>query len=419
MSWLRHSVCRACRFAEPKGPPGIKSVPSGEKLVPVFSLGLQPLSNAFAKADEPQSAFYPLEVLFCPRCTLAQLSCTVPPATLYANYPYVTSKSATMQAHFKTLWEAIKLECEPKSMCEIGSNDGDFLEFARNNGVTVCGIDPAENLAEEASRRGLQTFRGVFDIPIAQMAWGAMPPINLVVARHVFCHVDDWGGFVKALDYLCKQDTLVVIEVPYVLDLLENVQFDTIYHEHTSYLSLKAMEFLLEGTPFHMHKVQRFPIHGGAIAVMLRRNDSGIEPHESVVRMLAAEDVTEKTWKDFSDAVRNKIWGLQELVRDLKIKGKTIVGYGASAKATVWLNACKFARKEISFVCDSTPQKQNRTVPGTDIPVTDEGALLRDLPQYAILFSWNYSREIIANNARWHELAIGHWIVPVPKLEIV
>lgn len=418
MSWLKHTVCRACGYAAPSGPPGIKAAPTNERLIPVFNAGLQPLSNAFAKSYEPQSAFYPLEVLFCPRCTLAQLSCTVAPETLYSNYPYVTSKSATMQAHFESLWAAIKVECEPESMCEIGSNDGDFLAFARNKGVRVCGIDPAENLADAASARGLQTFRGVLDVPTAQMAWGAMLPINLVVARHVFCHVDDWRSFVKALDFLCNKDTLVVIEVPYVLDLLEHVQFDTIYHEHTSYLSLKAMEYLLKDSNFHMHKIQRFPIHGGAIVIMLRRNEAGIAPHESVAEMLGAESITEQHWTDFADAARNRIWNLEETIKGLKAQGKTVAGYGASAKATVWLNALRFTRQDISFVCDSTPQKQGRFVPGTDIPVLDEGALLRDLPDYAVLWSWNYRNEIIAKNSRWQEL-VGHFIVPVPKLEIV
>lgn len=419
MSWLKHTVCRACGFAKPTGPPGIKAVPSGEKLVPVFSLlGLQPLANAFAKADEPQSAFYPLEVLWCPRCGLAQLSATVPADVLYKTYAYVTSNSETMKAHFSALWDALKQEGEPSSVVEIGSNDGRFLAFAKEHGAMVCGIDPAQNLAHEANLNGLQTFCGVFDDDTANMARGSMPPVNLIIARHVFCHVDDWRGFVKSLEVLATKDTLMVIEVPYVLDMLKNCEWDTVYHEHTSYLSLKAMEWLLRDSPFHLHKVLRFPIHGGAIAIMLRHNQSGVIPHESVSEMLAAEDIAEKTWKDFSDAARNRIWGLDELVKRLRGDGKTVVGYGASAKATVWLNALKFTRKEIAFVCDSTPQKQWRFVPGTDIQVMDEGALLRELPDYAIMWCWNFADECIKKNARWIEQG-GHFIVPIPTLKIV
>lgn len=415
--WLKHTACRACRYAEPKGPPGIKAAPTNEKLVRVFDLGLQPLSNAFAKADEPQSAFYPLEVLLCPRCSLAQLSATVPADVLYKNYAYVTSNSETMKAHFEALWDAIKQEGEPTSVVEIGSNDGRFLAFAKEHGAVVCGIDPAENLAHEANINGIQTFCGVFDAETANMARGSLPPVRLLIARHVFCHVDDWKGFVKSLDAVATKDTLIAIEVPYVADLLKNVEFDTIYHEHTSYLSLKAMEWLLRDSPFHMHKVLRFPIHGGAIVIMLRHNLSGVTPHESVASMLAAEDITEKTWKDFSDAARNKMWTMDELVKALRAEGKTVVGYGASAKATVWLNALKYGRKEISFVCDSTLQKQHRFVPGTDISVTDEGALLRELPEYAIMWSWNYEREIIAKNTRWIAQG-GRFIIPIPTLKV-
>lgn len=190
------------------------------------------------------------------------------------------------------------------------------------------------------------------------------------------------------------------------------------YHEHTSYLSLKAMEWLLRDSPFHLHKVLRFPIHGGAIAIMLRHNQSGVTPHESVSEMLAAENITEKTWKDFSDAARNRIWGLDELVKRLKGDGKTVVGYGASAKATVWLNALKFTRKEIAFVCDSTPQKQNRFVPGTDIPVVDPGALTRELPNYSICWAWNFFPEIEAKETIFKREG-GRWIVPIPTLKIV
>lgn len=402
--WKLHTKCRAC---------------GSDKLNSVFSLGLQPLANAFAKPSELQSAFYPLEVLFCPLCTLGQLSCTVPPSTLYSNYPYVTSKSETMQAHFESLWKAIKSECEPESVCEIGSNDGDFLNFARANGaVAICGIDPAENLAEEADRKGIQTFRGVLDQDMAKTAFSAMPVIDLVVARHVFCHVDDWQEFVKSLEVLCNKNTLVVIEVPYVLDLLKNVEFDTIYHEHTSYLSIKAMQFLLEDSPFQMHKVIRFPIHGGAICIMLRHRKSGIDPHDSVSQMLHSEQITEDDWNEFGMSAHAKIDNLRELVLKLKADKKSIVGYGASAKATVWLNSLKLSRDQVAFVCDSTSQKQNRFVPGADIPIVDPGALTRELPDYAICWAWNFFREIQTKEVLFREKG-GKWIVPVPELKIV
>jgi C-methyltransferase C-terminal domain/Methyltransferase domain/Putative zinc binding domain len=412
-----HSHCRACGYGTPKGPPGIKSAPSDEKLVPVLSLGNQALANAFAKPDEMQSALYPLDVVLCPKCQLAQTSVVVPASVLYSTYKYVTSKSQTMQTHFQVLWDFVSTECKPEAMVEIGSNDGDFLKFAKDNGSTaVCGIDPAENLVGEARDRGLFTYCGVFDEQTANIARAAMPPIDLVMARHVFCHVDDWVGFMKALDTLCHRDTVVVIEVPHVRDLLENNEFDTIYHEHLSYLNLAALRALLDRSNFHLHRVTNFPIHGGALGLMLRHNTAAERPHESVEEAYAIESPDlDKRWQNLSYTMKNMVFNLIDQVHDLTKKGKSVVGFGASAKSTVWLNMLGFTRKDIRFICDSTPQKWYCTSPGTDIPIVDEGALLREQPDYAIMFCWNFQSECLEKNKRWLEKG-GRFIIPVPSI---
>jgi novobiocin biosynthesis protein NovU/D-mycarose 3-C-methyltransferase len=400
-----HTACRAC---------------SGEKLIPVLSLGNQALANAFAKPDELHSAFYPLEVVLCPKCLLAQLSIVVPSSVLYGTYKYVTSKSQTMQDHFKALWELIKTECNPESVLEVGSNDGDFLQFAKDNDVTVaCGVDPAENLVAIARERGLVTFSSVLDMETAKMVRTAMPSIDLIIARHVFCHVDDWMEFMSCVDYLSGTDTVTLIEVPHVLDLLQNHEFDTIYHEHTSYLNLIAMKALLDRTQFHLHSVQKFPIHGGAIVLLLRRNSCVIPPHKSVVQAFHDEYVDFlELWKNLSFNVKNMVWELKQLILDLNRKGKSVVGFGASAKSTVWLNMLGLTKKEIRFICDSTPQKWGCISPGTDVPIVDEGALLRELPDYAVLWSWNFCDEIVRKNKLWLDKG-GQFIVPVPKLRVI
>jgi hypothetical protein len=417
---LHNKGCRACSYGSPKGPPGIKAAPSDEKLIPVLYLGNHALSNAFAKPDELHSALYPLEVLLCPKCQLAQLSIVVPSSVLYSTYKYVTSKSKTMQDHFKALWEFIKTECNPESVLEVGSNDGDFLQFAKDNGATaVCGIDPAQNLAEIACERGLYTYCSTLDMETAKMARNSMPAIDLIVARHVFCHVDDWMEFMSCVDYLSNTDTIILIEVPHVKDLLENHEFDTIYFEHTSYLNLGAMKALLERTHFHIHRVQRFPIHGGAIVLMLRRNNSDAPPHESVEQAFKDENVDFlQLWQDLAYAVKNMVFNLKEMILDLNRQGKSVVGFGASAKSTVWLNMLGLTKKEIRFICDSTPQKWGCTSPGTDVPIVDEGALLRELPDYAILFCWNFLSECVTKNKLWLDQG-GQFIVPVPKLRVI
>ncbi len=358
-------------------------------MVSVFSLGNQPLANAFALPDESQSAFYPLEVKFCQQCTNAQLSVVVPAEVLYSNYLYVTSKSRTMQEHFAALWKEIQAESSAKYVLEIGSNDGEFLIHCKANGATtVIGVEPARNLAAIAEERGIMTFAEAFGTNDDCVHLKRKP--DVIVARHVFAHVDDWSGFISGLNTNSKPETLIVIEAPYILDTLQRCEWDQIYAEHLSFISLKAMAALLKDTPFQMHKVLRFPVHGGAIAIFLRRRDSGIAGHESADRMLAQENITQEMWSDFEEEARMRIATLGGRVFDFNTDGKKVAAFGASAKSTVWINACGFTKTDIAFICDNTPQKQGRLSPGTDIPIVPEDYLTRENADVVINFAWNW-----------------------------
>lgn len=387
------------------------------KLIPACDLGVQPLANDFTFPGEECAGHAPLKVMFCEECTLAQLSVVVDPKIIYSNYPYVTSKSQTMLGHFELLWKAINQECSAKSVVEIGSNDGGFLRFCIEKGATsLVGIDPAENL--RPSNPGIIPICGLFNAETAEQAREVNEP-DVIVARHVFAHVDDWQLFMEDLRRLATKNTMVVIEVPYVCDMLQGVEFDTIYHEHLSYVSLKAVEQLLQLTDFHLHKVLRFHIHGGAIVMMLRHDDAGFHPDSSVEEFLARESVTADDWRRFNSEAFVKIESLKQIVHDKrKFEGATICGFGASAKSTVWINACGFTRKEIGFICDCTPSKQGRLSPGNDIPVVPESELMTQLPEYAALFAWNFRTEIVRNNQRYLD-AGGHFIIPDRKIEVV
>lgn len=392
-----HTRCRCC---------------SKDNLTPVFDLGVQPLANAFAKSDDERPGFYPLQVLFCEACTLAQLSVTVNPAVLYHNYPYITSRSRTMREHFELLWRAITAECQPDSVAEIGSNDGYLLQFLKEKGVDrVLGIDPAENLSPKPDS-GIISICGLFDAQSAAIAHRAMPDAKVIIARHVFAHINDLNAFVKNLDTLANQDTLIVIEVPYVMDILAGVELDTIYHEHLSYVSVRAIVTLLETSPFHIHKVLRFEIHGGAIVLMLRRNDHDSQPNGSIDYYLSREKITVSTWIDFAVMAHRKIDALRRFVAT-KIYGgnASVCGFGASAKSTVWINACGFSEREIKFICDCTPSKQGRFSPGSRIPILPESALLEKQPGFAICFAWNFAKEIMENNQPYLE-AGGRFVIP-------
>jgi len=397
-----HTICRACEHTP---------------LMPVFDLGVQPLANDFSVPGAESPGYAPLKVMFCPKCTLAQLSVVVDPKILYSYYPYVTSRSDTMQAHFKALWDLIKAQGPSDSIVEIGSNDGHFLKFCKENGAeAVMGIDPAENLKPSANATGIISICGLFDAASASIARTAMPEVNVIVARHVFAHIEDWHGFIKNLDTLAGRETLIVIEVPDVTDLLKNAELDTIYHEHLSYVSVESVRVLLEHTPFHIHDVRHFPIHGGAMVLLLRRNDSNIKPKACGACGYAR--VTASMWEDFRNYASTSINLLTFKIRELVNEGHTVCGFGASAKSTVWISACGFTREHIQFICDCTPQKQGAYSPGTDIPIVDESYLMSRKPDYAVIFSWNFRDEIIRKNQNYLD-AGGRFIIPGKKIEIV
>ncbi len=408
-----HTHCRACGFGKP-GVPGIKSAPA-DKLIEVLDLGIQPLANDFCREGESRAGYAPLKVLFCPRCSLAQLSVVVRPEVLYAHYAYVTSKSATMRRHFDTLWAAIQEERQPKSVLEIGSNDGDFLDYARTHGAEkVLGVDPAINLAKAAEARGIPTVPLQFNPDMV----GLLGTFDAIVARHVFCHVDDWQGFIRACETASDDNTLLVIEAPYAGDTLKNCEFDQCYHEHLSFLTLKAMDALLAQTQFQIVSVLHFDIHGGTSALFLRKRGCDF-PNQRVVReFIEAENLGLPEWQAFAEKAKHQINDLRSRILEEVGYGNRVAGLGASAKSTVWINACGFSRKEIAFIADNTPGKQLTVSPGTDIPIVDEGAILRELPDYVVLWAWNYKAEVLEKFAKARELGV-RFIIPVPTIEIV
>ncbi len=412
---LRKS-CRACGYGNNPNPDGSKSLPTNEKLIKVFDLGIQPLANDFCSEGDTHHGFAPLEVMFCPRCSLAQLSVVVDDQILYRNYKYVTSQSQMMQKHFERLYNEIKTRMpEMQKVLEIGSNDGTYLNWLAGQGCKVCGIDPAENLHPETVDSITDIFRYGSADEARQKLGG---PADVIIARHVFCHVDNWMDFMTALDRVSHAETLIAIEVPYVLNLLENTEFDTVYHEHSSYMSFKAMTALLDRTNFRLHDIVDFEIHGGASCLFIRHKHSIHKPNEAAMERVAKENITVDDWRHFRDSTGNLINELKTTVNRATSNHKTGCAFGASAKCTVLMNACGFTRKDIAFVTDTTKWKWHKTVPGTDIPIVDEGALLREMPDFAIMCAWNYASEILTNNKLYTDKG-GKFLIPIPEVQIV
>lgn len=404
-----HTSCRSC---------------GNQNLIPVFDLGLQVPANSFRTVTEEQDGFAPLQVVYCDQCRLGQLSIVVDPKILYSGYPYVTSPSETMREHINDIFHHICAEISPhtnspmQSVFEIGSNDGTLLaQFKKLGAVEVMGMEPASNLADIANKKGIRTINKFFNSEKAILSKNRIGTPDVIIARHVFCHIDDWHDFIKGLEVISKKDTLVCIEVPYAGDTLKNCEFDQVYFEHLSFLSIHSIEALLENTKFHLHKVTRYPIHGGAIMLYLRRNEWEGDLHPSIAEFLGEEEttITEKTWKSMAVEAQDNMVNLRLLLEDLVVnKDKIVCGMGASAKSSVWIGASGIG-KYLSFIADETPQKQKKFSPGTRIPILSEATLIEENPDYIVLFAWNWKNVCMEKYPQFK----GRWIVPVPKVEIV
>lgn len=407
--YTKHTVCRACSYGKNLLPNGTKSGATTEKLIPVADFGLRPLANDFRREHEEHAGFAPLQVLFCPRCHLAQLSVNVNPAILYRDYPYVTSNTLTMQQHFKTVLNQIGTQfgALPDRVLEIGSNDGRFLKYCLDHNVPeVVGVEPDKHLAEEARTIGVATTNTFWP------EYDDNRKYDVIVARHVFAHCDNWQSFVARASELMHDKSLLWIEAPYVQALLDQCQVDTIYHEHLSYVNLLAIEYLLKDTDLCLHDVHHYGLHGGCVALVIGKRNQGKR------YTIPNENLTVERWRTCYYTANQLITALNVEVMEKLEQGKNVCGYGASAKSSFWVQSCGWTRKEMKFICDDTKQKWFRTSPGTDIPIVDEGALLRELPDYAVCFAWNFMPEVLKRQELYISKG-GKFIVPVPEVKII
>lgn len=376
MIFKEHKRCRAC---------------GSDLLIPVFDLGVQPLANAFRKVEELRAPEAPLIVLYCENCTLAQLSVVVDPLILYRHYQYTTPTSITQRDHIEDLSKTLTDICHPESAIEIGSNSGDFLAMIRDKGChNVWGVEPSSLQAEKArDRHDLQSVVGLFED-----LHGQFDKTDLVIARHVFCHVDNWKKLMVGLEHVSHKDTLIAIEVPSVRSLLSGCLWDTIYHEHTSYLTLHAMKALLEETSLRIDRVLYRSIHGGSVVFLLRHKDHGnpssfcVGCHETWVSL--------PEWSEFSSKAIQHRERLIDTFSELKKQDANIIGYGAPAKASVMVNYCRWNTSDILFITDTTPEKVGRLLPGTQIRIEEDRMLTEFDSDFAILFAWPYEKEIRA-----------------------
>lgn len=408
----KYSCCRVCQDTA---------------LEKVWSLGMQPLANAFLRKEELESEelFLPLDVYFCHSCFLLQLCDVVPPEILFRDYVYASSTSQSFVAHFESFANSViqQFQLKPDSLViDIGSNDGILLRPFKSLGIQVLGVEPAKNIANIAIQNGVDTITDFFNPDLAQKVVRERGGADIITATNVFAHVNNLQEFVEASKVLLKDDGVLIIEVPYLVDLIEKRLWDTVYHEHLSYFSVQPLTMLFNRNDMRIIEVQRKATHGGSLRVFITKRTTDTEVDESVGELLKGEETlglhSKTTFTHFSDSIRANKLQLVQLLKQIKSQGKRIAGYGAPAKGNTLLNYCGIGLETLDFIVDDSVLKQGLYTPGTHIPVVSLRRLYEDRPDYVLILAWNFAASII-NNLSDFRKGGGRFIIPVPQAHIV
>lgn len=399
--------------------------------VPLLSLGKTPLANALLTKEQlskPEET-YPLDLVFCPRCTLVQITETVPPEILFRNYFYFSSVSDTILQSARELAERMleKRDLGPKSLIiEIASNDGYLLKNYVSRGIPVLGIEPARNIAEAAQNGGIPTIAEFFDEQLATKLAAEGKRADIIHANNVVAHVADLHGVVSGIATLLKPDGVAIVENHYVKDLIDHTEFDSIYHEHLCYYSITSFKNLFAMHGMQLVDVERISLHGGSLRVFFQREDGPQTLQKEGAKRIETLLEEEISWgvpnvefyAKFSKKVEVLKRELLSLLKKLKSQGKHIAVYGASAKSTTLLNYFGIGKETIDYVVDRATAKQGHFTPGMHLEILPPEKLMEDRPDYTLLLAWNFANEVLAQQDAYRKSG-GRFIIPIPELKVV
>jgi len=383
-----------------------------------LDLGNVPLANALISSKDSEFLVYPLKVLLCNNCFLSQLSVVVDPDRLYKNYFYHSSVSDSFKNHCLQLAQEIKeyFDDTPIGVIDIACNDGCLLQQFRRAGYSTIGVEPCKNLVDECTDKQIGVINNYWSKESAERC----PAMDVVTATNVLAHVDNVVEFVENVKLVLRRyrNGFCVVEVPYMKNLIDNNQFDTIYHEHLSYFLFRPLKQLFESCGFTVFHVKEVPIHGGSLRVYATPYTREVQP--SVQEFLDSESrfYNLKGYQEFNDRIKKVTNDFINTLIEFRVAGKQVVGYGASAKAVMMINQCELTSSDIECVVDDTLDKQGKFIPGSGIPIVGRDYFSSNQPDYIALMSWNFSDELM-EKTKFHQDRGGKYIVAIPEIRII
>jgi SAM-dependent methyltransferase len=390
------------------------------------NLGSSPLANAFLQVGElgRPERFYPLHAYVCSECFLVQLAEFEPPEEIFTDYVYFSSYSDSWVEHARRYVEYAveRFQLQPSgSVVEIGSNDGYLLQFFKARGISVLGVEPAENVAAAARERGIPTVVKFFGrITAEELLHDGYRP-ELVVANNVLAHVPRLNDFVAGLAAVLAPGGVATLEFPHLLRLIEDGEFDTIYHEHFSYFSLQTVERVFAAHGLELFDVEELPTHGGSLRIYARTAGDGNAAGPRVLELRAVEREAGlgeiETYSRFEERVRATKRDLLEFLIAAKRAGRSVVAYGAAAKGNTLLNYCGIRSDFIDYVVDRNPHKQGLFLPGTHLPVLHPDRVAETEPDYLLILPWNIRDEIVEQMAHVREFGC-RFVTPIPSVTV-